>query len=55
MFDKEGRQRKARTMVAVLEDYFEDSLSNLSALNVGGSAGIIDDYLAKYFKTGVGI
>ena len=55
MFDVEGRKRKARTMVAVLQDYFKDSLLNLTVLNVGGSAGIIDEYLSRYFKSVVSI
>ncbi|RKZ69773.1 MAG: hypothetical protein DRQ48_07430 [Gammaproteobacteria bacterium] len=55
MFDEEGREKKARTMVAVLQDYFEDSLTNFTVLNVGGSAGIIDDYLSRHFKSVVSI
>jgi len=55
MFDEEGRKRKARTMVAVLKDHFNNPLSNLSVLNVGGSAGIIDDYLSRHFKSVVSI
>ncbi|MCX7544497.1 class I SAM-dependent methyltransferase [Marinicella gelatinilytica] len=58
MFEKELRQRKANTMVRVFEDYIGGSkINELSLLNVGGSAGIIDEYLSRYFKhvTGVDI
>ena len=42
-------------MVAVLGDFFDVPLETLDLLNVGGSAGAIDDYLADYFKTVVGV
>ena len=54
-YDDYGRERKARTMVAVLEDYFESPISALSLLNVGGSAGVIDNYLADYFRSIVSV
>jgi hypothetical protein len=49
MYEALGRERKARTMVAVLEDHIRNPLNELHVLNVGGSAGIIDNYLADYF------
>jgi ubiquinone/menaquinone biosynthesis C-methylase UbiE len=55
MHDVQGRERKARTMVAVLEDYLGDRLGDLRLLNVGGSAGIIDSYLSNHFGNVVGI
>jgi hypothetical protein len=39
--DVQGRERKAQTMVAVLEDFIKRPLSGLRLLDVGGSAGII--------------
>jgi len=48
VYDLENRERKARTMTAVLSDYLPDSLSQYDLLNVGGSAGIIDNYLADH-------
>ncbi len=42
-------------MVAVLSDYFDVPLRSLRALDVGGSTGIIDDYLSNYFGSVVGI
>ena len=55
MYNREVRQRKAQTMVNVLEDFMGRSLGDFSALNVGGSAGIIDQYLANHFKMVVSI
>lgn len=49
MFDTCARKRKAHTMVAVLKDYMDRPLERLNLLNVGGSAGIIDNHLADYF------
>lgn len=55
MFDVQGRERKARTMVAVLRHHLVHPLGDLSLLNVGGSAGIIDNYLSGYFSNVVGV
>lgn len=55
MYDIAGRERKAVTMIAVLEDYFDVSLSQLHALDIGASTGIIDSYLADFFSSLVGI
>ena len=55
MFDRVNRERKARTMLAVLEDYFDGSVAELAVLNVGGSAGAIDNYLADHCRRVVGI
>jgi len=41
MFDTCAGQRKARTMVAVLNDCMASPLKKLRLLNIGGSAGII--------------
>lgn len=55
MFDVAGRQQKARTMVAVLQDYCTQPLCELELLNDGGSTGIIDEYLARHLKFVTGI
>lgn len=55
MFNHEGRRRKAETMVRVLAKQLGEPLSSLSVLNVGGSAGIIDEYLSRYFSNVTGI
>lgn len=55
MYDIAMRERKARTMVAVLADYFEPPLATLNALDVGSSTGIIDHYLSGFFGSVTGI
>ena len=55
MHDVTGREKKAKTMVAVLEDYYGDELKNKSVLNVGGSAGIIDNLLSQHVSHVTGI
>ncbi|WP_143047961.1 class I SAM-dependent methyltransferase [Thalassotalea agarivorans] len=50
MFNTEGRRRKAETMVRVSSDVQGPSLKSLSVLNIGGSSGIIDDYLSQFFS-----
>jgi 2-polyprenyl-3-methyl-5-hydroxy-6-metoxy-1,4-benzoquinol methylase len=55
MFNVEERERKARTMIAVLQQHFDRDLGDMSVLNVGGSAGIIDNYLSQHFGTVTGI
>jgi ubiquinone/menaquinone biosynthesis C-methylase UbiE len=55
MFDIPERERKARTMVAVIEDFLDGRLKELSLLDVGGSTGIIDNYLSNFFGKVTGI
>lgn len=55
MHDVSARERKARTMVAVLQDRLKGPLHGLAALNVGGSAGIIDAFLADHFGSVVSV
>lgn len=55
MYDVVGRTRKAETMLRVLADFAGDRLGTLTLLNVGGSAGIIDDHLAQRVGRVVGI
>ncbi|MEW5837384.1 MAG: class I SAM-dependent methyltransferase [Pseudomonadota bacterium] len=55
MHDTDGRVRKAATMVAVLGDYFDVPLKQLRVLDVGASTGIIDNHLAGYFHSVLGI
>lgn len=42
-------------MVAVLKEQFQPSLKELSLLDVGGSGGIIDNYLADHFGSVVSV
>lgn len=55
MFDVEGRTRKAETMLRVLADFAGGRLGTMTLLNVGGSAGIIDNHLAERVGHVVGI
>ena len=55
MFEYAERQKKAITMVCVLTEFIDEDLSALSVLNVGGSAGIIDEYLSRYFARVTGV
>ena len=55
MFDVEVRRRKAATMVKVISECCPDGIEDLSVLNVGGSAGIIDEYLARHFREVVSV
>jgi SAM-dependent methyltransferase len=55
MFDSQGREKKAKTMVAVLSDYLRSDLKSFSVLDIGSSTGIIANYLSKYFGKVVGI
>lgn len=55
VFDVQNRERKARTTVAVLENCLSGSLRQYDLLNVGGSAGIIDNFLSNHFNSVTGI
>ena len=55
MYDTAGRVRKAKTMEVVLRDYFSGPINELSVLNVGGSSGIIDNFLADHFRSITGV
>jgi len=56
MYDVQSRERKAKTMIAVLSDYFGvPRLADLTVLDVGSSTGIIDHYLSQHVKRMTGI
>jgi len=55
MYDVKGRERKAKTMIAVLRDFFKPDLKSLSALDVGSSTGIIANFCSNYFGKVIGI
>jgi 2-polyprenyl-3-methyl-5-hydroxy-6-metoxy-1,4-benzoquinol methylase len=55
MYDSKGREKKAKTMIAVLRDYFKVDLGSLLLLDVGCSTGFISNYLADYFGQVFGI
>jgi SAM-dependent methyltransferase len=55
VYDSENRERKARTMLAVLDDFLHEPLSKCDILNVGGSAGAIDNFLADHAGRVIGV
>lgn len=55
MYNQKRREKKAKTMVAVLGNYFKSDLKSLSLLDIGCSTGFISNYLADYFERVVGI
>lgn len=55
MHSVEDRQRKARTMLAILREVFGNGLAGADALNLGCSTGIIDEFLATHVATMVGV
>ena len=56
MYKHQGRERKAKTILAVMQDFLgQTPLPSLSLLDVGSSTGIIDNYLADYFLKVTGI
>jgi ubiquinone/menaquinone biosynthesis C-methylase UbiE len=55
MYSVATREKKARTMVAVLSEFSESPISGMRLLDVGSATGIIDNFLADYFGTVIGI
>jgi len=56
VFDAPARERKARTVVRVCQDFLQrEDLGSLTLLDVGSSSGIIDNFLADYFNEVYGI
>ncbi|MBW2062301.1 MAG: class I SAM-dependent methyltransferase [Deltaproteobacteria bacterium] len=55
LYDREGRERKARTAAAVLSDFLSNDLSGLTVLDVGSSTGIVGSYLSGFFGKVIGI
>ncbi|UCE55995.1 MAG: class I SAM-dependent methyltransferase [Desulfobacterales bacterium] len=55
MYDREAREKKAATIVAVFKDYFKADLKSFSVLDVGCSTGFITNYLSNFFGRVLGI
>jgi 2-polyprenyl-3-methyl-5-hydroxy-6-metoxy-1,4-benzoquinol methylase len=55
VYNRRGREQKAKTMLSVLQDFFGADLKPLTLLDVGSSTGIIANYLAMHFGKVVGI
>jgi ubiquinone/menaquinone biosynthesis C-methylase UbiE len=58
LFRFQEREQKAKKIIAVLKDYFQQDLSyikNLNLLDIGSSTGIMTHLLSKYFAVTIGI
>lgn len=56
MYNHQVREKKVKTILAVLQDFLKSTpTSSLSLLDVGSSTGIIDNYLADHFLKVIGI
>lgn len=55
MYNRDARERKAQTMLAVFKDYYTVNLNNLALLDIGTSTGIIANALSLNFGTVVGV
>ena len=56
MYNRQARERKAMTLLAVLHDFFQKAnTSDLTLLDIGTSTGIMDNFLANHFLKVTGI
>jgi len=55
VYGKESRERKAKTMTTVLNDFFRQDTKDLTLLDLGSSAGIVANYLADHFGKVIGV
>lgn len=55
MYDLAGRERKAATLVAVLQHAMGDRLKAARCLNVGCSTGIMDSFVSPYVGSLLGV
>ena len=55
MNSREGRRKKAATMLAVLGDALGERLASAKVLNLGCSTGIIDEFLACHVGSVIGV
>lgn len=55
VYGRQSREKKAKTIIAVLSDFFGTDFRSFSILDVGCSTGIMADYFSGYFGKVVGI
>ena len=55
VYNREARQRKAKTIIAVLSDFFGTDFRSFAILDVGCSTGIMGSYFSDYFGEVAGI
>ena len=54
-YGRQSRERKAKTIIAVLNDFFGTDFRSFSIIDVGCSTGIMANYFSDYFGEVVGI
>ena len=55
MYDRQAREKKARTILAVLQDFLGSNTNSMNLLDIGASTGIIDSFLADFFGSVIGL
>lgn len=55
VYGRQSRERKGKTILAVLRDFSGDDFRSFSILDVGCSTGIMANYFSDYFGAVVGI
>jgi SAM-dependent methyltransferase len=55
VYNREARQKKAKTIIAVLNDFFGTDFRFFPILAVGCSTGLMANYFSDYFGAVVGI
>jgi ubiquinone/menaquinone biosynthesis C-methylase UbiE len=50
LYDREGRIAKARKIVAIMSDFTEAPLDELTVLDIGGSAGVMTELFSEHFR-----
>lgn len=55
MYDADGRRRKAETMLAVIREQLGEAIGRARVLNLGCSAGLIDEVIAPHVASTLGV
>ena len=55
VYNREARRKKAKTIMAVLKDFFGTNFRSHCILDVGCSSGIMADYFSDYFGEVIGV
>lgn len=55
LYNIEGREQKAKKIIAVLSDYFGTDLKHMKLLDIGSSTGIMTRFLSESFDETIGV
>src|ERR1039458_7700256 len=55
LYDIKGREQKAKKIIAVLSEFYDNNLKHLTFLDVGSSTGIMTHLLSNCFFNSIGI